>query len=261
MRDKIMLKRTFKRIRLNGMRGTDSRVAPNGNDGGLNGSNSVNNSDHNNSKSSRHLSASSFSMLTDRRVLIDSISKLNPWYLANQNPVMFTVEAGFFVVLVIAMFPNISPEFVSQNQILYFEVAIILILTVWFATFSESLSEAQARARVTSLRALEKEVSARKVAHGKEVIVTSTSLKPGDEVVVYVGEIIPRDGLVNEGKAFVDESMMTGESNPVFKEKGDHVIGGTRVASDKMIIEITAEVGKSFLDEMVNLIQNATRPK
>ena len=261
MRDKIMLKRTFKRIRLNGMRGTDSRVAPNGNDGGLNGSNSVNNSDHNNSKSSRHLSASSFSMLTDRRVLIDSISKLNPWYLAKQNPVMFTVEAGFFVVLVIAMFPNISPEFVSQNQILYFEVAIILILTVWFATFSESLSEAQARARVTSLRALEKEVSARKVAHGKEVIVTSTSLKPGDEVVVYVGEIIPRDGLVNEGKAFVDESMMTGESNPVFKEKGDHVIGGTRVASDKMIIEITAEVGKSFLDEMVNLIQNATRPK
>ena len=216
---------------------------------------------NNNSKSSRHLSTSSFSMLTDRRVLIDSISKLNPWYLAKQNPVMFTVEAGFFVVLVIAMFPNISHEFVSQNQILYFEVAIILILTVWFATFSESLSEAQARARVDSLRALEKEVSARKVAHGKEVIVTSTSLKPGDEVVVYVGEIIPRDGLVNEGKAFVDESMMTGESNPVFKEKGDHVIGGTRVASDKMIIEITAEVGKSFLDEMVNLIQNATRPK
>ena len=243
------------------MLGTDSRVASNGNDDGLNGSNSVNNSDHNNSKSSRHSSTSSFSMLTDRRVLIDSISKLNPWYLAKQNPVMFTVEAGFFVVLVIAMFPNISPEFVSQNQILYFEVAIILILTVWFATFSESLSEAQARARVDSLRALEKEVSARKVAHGKEVIVTSTSLKPGDEVVVYVGEIIPRDGLVNEGKAFVDESMMTGESNPVFKEKGDHVIGGTKVASDKMIIEITAEVGKSFLDEMVNLIQNATRPK
>lgn len=39
------------------------------------------------------------SMLTNRRVLIDSITKLNPWYLAKQNPVMFTVEAGFFVVL------------------------------------------------------------------------------------------------------------------------------------------------------------------
>jgi K+-transporting ATPase ATPase B chain len=202
-----------------------------------------------------------YSMLTNRRVLIDSITKLNPWYLAKQNPVMFTVEAGFFVVLAIAIFPNISTEFVSQNQIFYIEAAIILILTVWFATFSEALSEGQARARVDSLRSLEKEVSARKIVHGKEVPVTSTSLKPGDEVIVYSGEIIPRDGLVNEGKAFVDESMMTGESNPVFKEKGDHVIGGTKVASDKMVIEITAEAGRSFLDQMISLTQNATRPK
>jgi potassium-transporting ATPase ATP-binding subunit len=202
-----------------------------------------------------------YSMLTNRRVLIDSITKLNPWYLAKQNPVMFTVEAGFFVVLAIAIFPNISTEFISQNQIFYIEAAIILILTVWFATFSEALSEGHAGARVDSLRSLEKEVSARKIVHGKEVTVTSTSLKPGDEVIVYSGEIIPRDGLVNEGKAFVDESMMTGESNPVFKEKGDHVIGGTKVASDKMVIEITAEAGRSFLDQMISLTQNATRPK
>ena len=89
----------------------------------------------------------------------------------------------------------------------------------------------------------------------------SKSLKPGDEVIVYAGEIIPRDGLVNKGKAFVDESMMTGESNPVFKEKGDHVIGGTKIASDKVVVEITSEAGRSFLDQMVGLIQNATRPK
>ncbi|MGB7884772.1 MAG: HAD-IC family P-type ATPase [Nitrososphaeraceae archaeon] len=235
------------------MLGTDERSQDN---------NDTNNSNSKGRNSTTTLSSiSSFSMLTNTRVLIDSTAKLNPLYLAKQNPVMFTVEAGFFVVLAIAIFPNISAEFVSQNQIFYIEVAVILILTVWFATLSESLSEAQARARVDSLRALEREVSARKIVHGKEVVVTSTSLKPGDEVIIYVGEIIPRDGLVNEGKAFVDESMMTGESNPVFKEKGDHVIGGTIVASDKMLIEITAEVGKSFLDEMVNLIQNATRPK
>ncbi|MGA9934642.1 MAG: HAD-IC family P-type ATPase [Nitrososphaeraceae archaeon] len=235
------------------MLGTDERSQDN---------NDTNNSNSKGRNSTTTLSSiSSFSMLTNTRVLIDSTAKLNPLYLAKQNPVMFTVEAGFFVVLAIAIFPNISAEFVSQNQIFYIEVAVILILIVWFATLSESLSEAQARARVDSLRALEREVSARKIVHGKEVVVTSTSLKPGDEVIIYVGEIIPRDGLVNEGKAFVDESMMTGESNPVFKEKGDHVIGGTKVASDKMLIEITAEVGKSFLDEMVNLIQNATRPK
>jgi potassium-transporting ATPase ATP-binding subunit len=117
--------------------------------------------------------------------------------------------------------------------------------------------------RVDSLRGLEKEVSAHKIlnGNGKQVTVRSTSLKPGDEVMVYAGEIIPRDGLVNEGKAFVDESMMTGESNPVFKERCDHVIGGTKVASDKILVEITSEAERSFLDQMVGLIQNATRPK
>ncbi|MFZ0404471.1 MAG: HAD-IC family P-type ATPase, partial [Nitrososphaeraceae archaeon] len=197
------------------------------------------------------------------KVILDSVTKLNPYYLARYNPVMFTVEVGFFLVVFIAIFPNVSIEFVGKNQIFYVESAIILILTVWFATFSESLSEAQARAKVDSLRNLEKEVLAHKLANGngKLIDVKSTSLKPGDEVRVYSGEIIPRDGLVCEGKAFVDESMMTGESNPVFKEKGDHVIGGTKVASDNMIVEITAEAGRSFLDQMVSLIQNATRPK
>ncbi|MGB8159149.1 MAG: HAD-IC family P-type ATPase, partial [Nitrososphaeraceae archaeon] len=197
------------------------------------------------------------------KVILDSVTKLNPYYLARYNPVMFTVEVGFFLVVFIAIFPNVSIEFVGKNQIFYVESAIILILTVWFATFSESLSEAQARAKVDSLRNLEKEVLAHKLANGngKLIDVKSTSLKPGDEVKIYTGEIIPRDGLVCEGKAFVDESMMTGESNPVFKEKGDHVIGGTKVASDNMIVEITAEAGRSFLDQMVSLIQNTTRPK
>ena len=199
----------------------------------------------------------------NKTVIIDSLTKLDPRYLAKNNPVMFTVEVGFLVVLTIALLPSkVSIEFVNQGKSLYFDTAIILILTVWFATLSESLSEAQARARVDSLRSLEKEVSAHKIINNeKEVTVTSTSLSPGDEVMVYAGEIIPRDGLVNDGKAFVDESMMTGESNPVFKEEGDHVIGGTRVASDKLVVEITSEAGRSFLDEMVGLIQNATRPK
>jgi K+-transporting ATPase ATPase B chain len=220
-----------------------------------NNSNNVGNNKKNNK-------IKTLSAAISKKVILDSITKLDPRYLAKNNPVMFTVEMAFIVVLAIGFFPNISREFVSQNPLLYLESAIILILTVWFATFSESLSEAQARARVDSLRSLEKEVTAHKIVNDeKEITVASTSLKPGDEVRVYTGEIIPRDGLVNVGKAFVDESMMTGESNPVFKEKGDHVIGGTKLASDKLVVEISSEAGRSFLDQMVSLIQNATRPK
>lgn len=213
----------------------------------------------NNNGNNNHKNAT-FSAVNSK-VILDSLTKLDPRYLARNSPVMFTVELGFIIVLFVAMFPNISETFVRQNQIFYAEAAIILILTVWFATFSESLSEAQARARVDSLKKLEKEVTARKIEHGKEVVIKSSQLKPGDEVKVYAGEYIPRDGLVISGKTFIDESMMTGESNPVFKEKDDHVIGGTIVTSDSLIVEITAEAGKSYLDEMVGLIQNATRPK
>lgn len=213
------------------------------------------------SKSNNNKNGNKIVSAINTKVILDSITKLDPRYLAKNNPVMFTVELGFLVVLFMAMFPNISKVFVSQSQIFYVEAAIILILTVWFATFSESLSEAQARARVDSLKKLEKEVTARKLEHGKEVIIKSSQLKPGDEVKVYAGELIPRDGLVVSGKTFIDESMMTGESNPVFKEKDDHVLGGTIVTTDNIIVEITAEAGKSYLDEMVGLIQNATRPK
>lgn len=219
-----------------------------------------------NNKRSRSIFTRDLSNINRKGVLIDSVTKLNPLYLAESNAVMFTVEVVFLVVLAVGLGLSAIPKvFASQSQAFYYESAAILIITVWFATFSEALSEAQARARVDALRNLEKEVTARKlIGEGedkKEVIIASTGLKPGDEVLVYVGETIPRDGLITEGKAFVDESMMTGESNPAFKEKDDHVIGGTRLATDKLRIEITAEAGRSFLDEMVDLIESATRPK
>ena len=84
----------------------------------------------------------------DTKVILNSILKLDPRYLVKNNPVMFTVEVGFLVVFFIFLFPKISKTFVIESQIFYLESAIILILTVWFATFSESLSEAQAKARV-----------------------------------------------------------------------------------------------------------------
>ena len=117
----------------------------------------------------------------DKRMLKDSVTKLSPLYLAKKSPVMFTVEVGFFVVLAIGFLPNMSLEFVNENRVFYIETAIILIVTVWFATFSEALSESQARAKVDSLKNLEKEVLAKKLVGGKEVLVKSTSLIVGDQ--------------------------------------------------------------------------------
>src|SRR6267378_3115876 len=196
-----------------------------------------------------------------RRAFRDSLLKLNPLYLAKANLVVFIVEVGFLVVLLMGIAPAAFAGLATQKPWFYFAIAAILLLTVWFSTFSEALSEAQGRARVDFLRGLEKDVPARKVVDGKESVVPSKSLVPGDLVRVNRGETIPRDGLIKEGKAYIDESMMTGESVPVLKEVGSHVIGGTKVATDSILVTIVAEAGRTYLDEMIALVENAKRPK
>ena len=95
-------------------------------------------------------------------------------------------------------------------------------------------------------------------------VVSSTKLRTGDLVVVEAGQVIPADGEVVEGVASVDESAITGESAPVIREAGgDHsgVTGGTRVLSDRIVVQVTAEPGQSFLDRMIALVEGAIRQK
>jgi potassium-transporting ATPase ATP-binding subunit len=190
-----------------------------------------------------------------------SVAKLNPVYLARDNLVMFIVEVGFAIVLVMGIVPGAFGGLVNEQPWFYFAIAGILLVTVWFSTLSEALSEAQGRARVDFLRSLEKDVQARRIVDGNESIVPSRNLMPGDLVRVSKGETIPRDGVIKEGRAYIDESMMTGESVPAFRETGGHVIGGTKVATDSILVTIVAEAGKSYLDEMIALVENAKRPK
>jgi K+-transporting ATPase ATPase B chain len=92
----------------------------------------------------------------------------------------------------------------------------------------------------------------------------ASDLRRGDVVVVEAGELIPSDGSVVDGIASVDESAITGESAPVIREAGSDrsaVTGGTRVLSDRIVVEITAEPGRSFLDRMIALVEGADRRK
>ena len=88
--------------------------------------------------------------------------------------------------------------------------------------------------------------------------------KPAIKVVIEAGQIIPGDGEIIEGVASVDESAITGESAPVIREAGGDrsgVTGGTRVLSDRIVVEITARAGKSFLDRMIALVEGAIRQR
>ena len=198
------------------------------------------------------------------QAIIGAFTKLNPRYMM-RNPVMFVVEIGFFITFVLSFVPGLFGDTGSNVRLYNIVVAVILLITVLFANFAESVAEGRGKAQAASLKKTQKDTKARLLhADGSERIVSSSELKKGDIVLVSAGEIIPGDGEVIAGIASVDESAITGESAPVVRESGGDfcsVTGGTTVVSDWLKIQITSEAGNSFLDRMIALVEGASRKK
>lgn len=195
--------------------------------------------------------------------VIGAFKKLSPRYMI-KNPVMFVVEVGFFITLVMTFFPTIFGDD-SGLRVYNGIVSAILFVTILFANFAESLAEGRGKAQADSLKKTKKDTVANLVLkNGTEKVVNASELKKGDIVMVRMNEVIPNDGEVIEGVASVDESAITGESAPVTREAGgdfSSVTGGTTVVSDWLKIRITSEPGKSFLDKMISLVEGASRQK
>jgi K+-transporting ATPase ATPase B chain len=178
-----------------------------------------------------------------------------------RNPVMFMVWVGSLFISVVFIAGLAGGQYDGFNL----QIALWLWFTVLFANFSESMAEIQGKARADSLRAMRTKTLARRlIGNGSEEKVPSAQLRVGDRVVCETGDVIPGDGEVVEGIASVDESAITGESAPVIRESGGDrsaVTGGTRVISDRIVVRITAEQGKTFVDRLIGLVENATRQK
>ena len=198
------------------------------------------------------------------QALIGSVKKLDPRYMI-KNPVMFVVEIGFFITLLLTIMPGLFGEDDASLRTYNLIVSIILLVTVLFANFAESVAEGRGKAQAASLKMTQKDTEAHLLdPDGNETLVSSSELKKGDIVMVSAGEVIPGDGEVIEGIASVDESAITGESAPVVRESGGDfcsVTGGTTVVSDWLKIRITSDPGNSFLDRMIALVEGASRKK
>jgi potassium-transporting ATPase ATP-binding subunit len=181
------------------------------------------------------------------------------------NPVMFVVEIGAFLTLlyVVSALAGGSQGLIPVSYFIALDAW--LFLTVLFANFATALAEARGKAQAESLRRARRDTPAYRLK-GKDIIeeVLSSDLRPGDRVVVQTGQTIPSDGEIIEGIASVDESAITGESAPVIREAGGDrsgVTGGTRVLSDRIVVQITAAPGESFLDRMIALVEGAVRQR
>lgn len=199
-----------------------------------------------------------------KQALIGSVKKLDPRYML-KNSVMFVVEIGFLITLLLTIVPGLFGEGDTGLRTYNLIVSVILLVTVLFANFAESVAEGRGKAQAASLKKTQKDTEAHLLNQdGSETIVSSSELKKGDVVMVVAGEVIPGDGEVIEGIASVDESAITGESAPVVRESGGDfcsVTGGTTVVSDWLKIRITSDPGNSFLDRMIALVEGASRKK
>jgi K+-transporting ATPase ATPase B chain len=195
--------------------------------------------------------------------LVASVRKLDP-RVQLRNPVMFVVEVGAVLTTIAVVYQAFTGKaFGGGDETLLFTITVTvwLWLTVVFANFAEGIAEGRGRAQADTLRAMRTETIAR-MQDGTTR--PASELHRGDVVVVEAGEVIPGDGTVIEGIASVDESAITGESAPVIRESGGDrsaVTGGTRVLSDRIVVEITQEPGQSFLDRMIALVEGAARRK
>jgi K+-transporting ATPase ATPase B chain len=189
----------------------------------------------------------------------DSFGKLDP-RLQAKNPVMFVVLAGAVLVTLLLV-----RDIVAARDVLFdLQIALWLWFTLLFANFAEAMAEGRGKAQAETLRRGRTETIARRLTRTGEERIPAPELRKEDRVVVEAGEVIPGDGTVVEGIASVDESAITGESAPVIRESGGDrsaVTGGTRVLSDRIVVEITSNPGETFLDRMIALVEGASRQK
>ena len=198
--------------------------------------------------------------------LIDSVKKLNPITLV-ANPVMFVVEVGSLLTTLI-LIKLIADGADLKTVIINALIIIFLWLTVIFANFAEALAEGRGKAQAATLRKTKVGAVAKRLSDARSrtyAVVAAGDLRKGDLVLVEAGDLIPSDGEVIQGVAYVNEAAITGESAPVLKEPGtdisSSVTGGTTIISDSLVIRITAEAGQTFLDRMIALVEGAARQK
>jgi len=187
----------------------------------------------------------------------EAVRKLAPRH-AIKSPVMAIVLLGTLISALITA---------TGHAPLGYGLAVtaILLITVLFGNFAEAVAEARGRGQAAALRAARKDLVARKLdENDHETRIPASGLRRGDRVIVSAGELVPADGEIIKGLATVNEAAVTGESAPVLREAGtdrSSVIGGTKVLSDEIVIEISAEPGGSFLDRMIALVEGANRQK
>jgi len=189
--------------------------------------------------------------------------------LLTRNLNMFTLIAMgvgvAWVYSVVATFlPDIFPDTFREpdgSVAVYFEAAAVITVLVLLGQVLELRARERTSGAIKALLGLAPKTARRVPADGQESEVEIASIAVGDILRVRPGEKVPVDGIVTEGRATVDESMVTGESMPVTRETGANVIGGTLNASGGFLMRAEKIGSETMLSRIVQMVAEAQRSR
>ncbi|QIG97503.1 MULTISPECIES: heavy metal translocating P-type ATPase [unclassified Bradyrhizobium] len=188
--------------------------------------------------------------------------------LVTRNLNMFTLIAmGVGVAYVYSVVATLAPQLfppafrgMHGAVAVYFEAAAVITVLVLLGQVLELRARAQTSGAIRALLGLAPKTARRVTDHGDEDI-DIDAIKVGDRLRVRPGEKVPVDGVVIEGNAVIDESMVTGESMPVTKAEGESVIGGTVNQSGGLVMRAEKIGRDTMLSRIVDMVAKAQRSR
>ncbi|MFN0027098.1 MAG: heavy metal translocating P-type ATPase [Acidimicrobiales bacterium] len=164
-------------------------------------------------------------------------------------------SVAYFYSVIVVFAPDVLPIEVGEREV-YFEVSAVIIAFVLLGKYMEDIIKKKSSAAVRKLMDL-RPATARVIRDGQEMEIPAQSVEVGDVIIVRPGERIATDGEVIEGTSSVDEKLLTGESMPVDKHRGDSVIGGTINATGSFRFRATRVGADTALSQIITLVEQA----
>ncbi len=189
--------------------------------------------------------------------------------IANRSPNMWTlislgVGAAYAYSVVATLFPGIFPhQFRGHDGTVpvYFEASAVIVALVFLGQVLELRAREKTGSAIRALLDLAPKTARRIAADGAEADIPLDDVKAGDRLRIRPGESVPVDGVVLEGRSFIDESMLTGEPVPVEKAQGDQLTGGTMNRNGTLVMRAEKVGAETTLSQIVELVARAQRSR
>ncbi len=169
-------------------------------------------------------------------------------------------SAAFFYSLTGALLYYGSLE---AHNYLFFETTSTIISLVLLGNVLEHRSVQKTTSAIRDLTQLQKSIAKKIIDRKTKTVqeITFDDIRQGDWLLVNTGDKIPTDSVIVEGEGALNESMLTGESEPVYKKQGDEVIGGTILETGNLVVEAQRVGNETVLSKIIQLVKNAQQSK